>query len=344
MTERVGELPVEPRLFSYLEKYATDLGKGQVGTDDPISEELVTFLEHFFQQFLESEADLEITGIDSESKAAVIARRYQLPRDPHVDTKRRLMVSFQELCDIWPDISQASYWRSDLLFQRFHLIYLPRLLRRIEEWAEASECTEIADAASAAAQMFTPAIQAAMTGDGEDERKAPQPGEESENRKELVRLVELDYERTTDFISGLTQREAGIRGFAVTIWTATLGLAFNRSIWQLGALAIVAALAFLLLDGYYSALYMQAQRRAGELEGISASYYASLSNPNDQDSDVDMLYQLDQYRFGLYRSLEAFRLRDLLTVRKRMIFRFFYPLLIAGAILATVLIALQPPK
>jgi hypothetical protein len=161
----------------------------------------------------------------------------------------------------------------------------------------------------------------------------------AEDRKELFRLVELDYVRTADFISGLMQRQAGTRGLAVTIWAAVVGFAFDRSAWELGALAVVAVLAFLLLDGYYSLLYVEARSHASELERISALYYTTLIREDDEDSAFDLRVQLEAYRFGLYRSLKIFRFRNLAEVRQRVIFRFFYPFLIAGAVLATILIA-----
>jgi hypothetical protein len=77
--------------------------------------------------------------------------------------------------------------------------------------------------------------------------------------REMIRLVELDYERTAAFSDGLVQREAAVRGLAVTIWVATLGFAFDRSSWPLAVLAATASIAFALLDAYYSAVFVQLQ-------------------------------------------------------------------------------------
>lgn len=164
------------------------------------------------------------------------------------------------------------------------------------------------------------------------------------DHKEILRLVELDYERTADFISGLMQRQVGMRGLAVTIWAAILGVAFDHSIWQLGALTIVAVLVFFFLDGYYSLLYIEARSHAGNLEDISALYYKSLTRDEEEDSDLDLQVKLEAYRFGLYSSLKLFRMRDLARIRQRVIFKFFYPFLAVGATLATILIAIHPAK
>jgi len=160
-------------------------------------------------------------------------------------------------------------------------------------------------------------------------------------QKELFRLVELDYARTADFISGLMQRQVGIRGLAVTIWAAILGFAFDHSTWELGVLAIASVLVFLFLDGYYSLLYIEARSHASDLETISAFYYRSLIRDDDEDSDRDLQVQLEAYRFGLYGSLKPFKVRDLTRVRQRVMFKFFYPFLAFGASLATILIAVR---
>jgi len=161
------------------------------------------------------------------------------------------------------------------------------------------------------------------------------------DQKELFRLAELDYARTADFISGLMQRQVGIRGLAVTIWAAVVGFAFDRSTWELGVLAVVAVLVFLFLDGYYSVLYIEARSHASDLESISAVYYRSLIRDEDEDIARDLQVQLEAYRFGLYRSLKPFRIRDLTRVRQRVMFKVFYPFLAFGAILATILIAVR---
>jgi hypothetical protein len=164
------------------------------------------------------------------------------------------------------------------------------------------------------------------------------------DQKELSRLVELDYARTADFITGLMQRQVGMRGLAVTIWAAVLGFAFDHSTWELGVLAIASVLVFLFLDGYYSLLYIEARSHASELESISAFYYRSLIRDDDQDSNRDLQVQLEAYRFGLYRSLKPFRIQDLIKVRQRVMFRYFYPFLALGGILATILIAVRHTK
>jgi hypothetical protein len=59
--------------------------------------------------------------------------------------------------------------------------------------------------------------------------------------RKLLEVVQAEYKRTGEFIDGITTAGATIRGLGVTIWLAFLGIAFDRSLWELGALAAVAA-------------------------------------------------------------------------------------------------------
>src|SRR5437868_1929488 len=65
---------------------------------------------------------------------------------------------------------------------------------------------------------------------------------------ELKRLIELEYERTSKFIDGVIATTATIRGWAVTIWLAVVGVAFDRSVWELGVLAAIVAAVFMVID------------------------------------------------------------------------------------------------
>jgi hypothetical protein len=164
-------------------------------------------------------------------------------------------------------------------------------------------------------------------------------------QKELLSRLDLDYSRTADFITGLLQRQATMRGLAVTIWAGILGIGFDRSIWELGALTFVAVLVFSFLDGYYTVLYVQARRHAKQLEDISVLYYKSLwRGAEDEDTQLDLEVAIETYDHGLYGSLTRFRARDLRQIISRVEFKYFYPFLAFGAVVATILIAVRQAK
>jgi hypothetical protein len=163
--------------------------------------------------------------------------------------------------------------------------------------------------------------------------------------KELVRLVELDYERTSQFITGVVGTGVAFRGWAVTIWLAVLGIAFERSVWQLGIVASVVAVIFLLLDGYHAWLLTEAQAHAQNLERFSAAYHDWLARGNeDPDAAEDLRFSMESYEFGVYRNLLRFRVRDLRHVQQGIVFRAFYPFLIIVGVVAALFIGLNPPE
>ena len=139
-----------------------------------------------------------------------------------------------------------------------------------------------------------------------------------------------------------------IRGWAITIWLALLGIAFSQGHWELGLLAAAVALVFSVIDGYHAWLYGEALARANQLERLSAAYYDSFGRlADDEEAATDLQVDLEAHRFGLYRNFKRFRLRDLAFVRPTVFFRLFYPLLFAVAVGVAALVAFtgddEPP-
>jgi len=337
MSQPAGPPPVEPDLFLGLERYARELGQGLHKPGDELSSKIVNFCTAFFRQFLKYEVGLEDVRFDEDSKEAVVQQRLRLEQEEFTRPVADLLLMFQDLCDLWPDLMQESYEGSESSFRRFHRSYLPRLLESIERWSRIRGYTDITDRVAAAARAFHFAPDNASR--GSDQTDGDRLGQD---QTELLRLVELDYQRTADFISGLMQRQVTTRGLAVTVWAAVLGIAFDHSLWELGALAAVSVLVFLFLDGYYTVLYMDARKHASDLEEITADYYKSVI----RKGSTYLMERLHDYKFGLYGSLKAFRLGELLEpqIRQRVMYRYFYPFLALAALVATILIALRPGR
>jgi hypothetical protein len=146
--------------------------------------------------------------------------------------------------------------------------------------------------------------------------------------KELVRLIELDYSRSSAFIDGLVQREAAIRGLTITVWTALLGIALDRQNWAMGGLSVLSTAAFAFLDAHYSTLFMQAQEHVIKLEEVSGLYYRSLAL-DEEYAKEDFDSAVHTSRFGLYRDLRPVNVKALgNTIRQRRVFRSLYPPLV----------------
>jgi len=166
-------------------------------------------------------------------------------------------------------------------------------------------------------------------------------GPVSSATKELVRLVELDYERTAKFIEGVIGTSAAIRGLLVTAWLAVVTLAVNTSRWALAAVSLAVVIVFGLVDAYHSWLYHQALQHAIELESISRTYYAALARGGDDpDAEEDLEVHLQAHRLGVYSNLRRFRMKDLRFARPRIFFQILYPALAVTSVAVAVILGI----
>lgn len=127
---------VEPKVFGFLDAHLASVAAGKFDTNTAVKREtpIVTFCVTFFQQLFESRFGEEIVAVDDTAKAQATRIRLGLDRKAE-GALVKLVSSFEELCDLWPDILGFAYGGSATEFRRFHYTYLPRLLERVEDWA-----------------------------------------------------------------------------------------------------------------------------------------------------------------------------------------------------------------
>jgi hypothetical protein len=161
----------------------------------------------------------------------------------------------------------------------------------------------------------------------------------TDSEKERLRLVELDYANTNDFVKSVVTTSATIRSLALTIWLGLVGFAVQQRLWELGVLAAVVAVLFLFLDGYHGWLYEEALKHARAAEKVTARYYNALSRgEDDPDAVLDFRVELRFHRFGLFSNLRHFQVPDLLAARPPLLYRVLYPTLVGVAVLVAVLV------
>jgi hypothetical protein len=164
---------------------------------------------------------------------------------------------------------------------------------------------------------------------------------DEKRRAELMRLVERDYDQTSDFIRSIVGTTSTTRGWAVTVWLAVLGFAIQQSEAGLALLGSLILAPFYLLDAYHSWLYGQALRHARGIENLAAAYYRAVESGEDDEAlwpDLDA--DLAAHRFGLYSHFRRFQLPEITSARPQLVFRYFYPGLFVTGLLAALLIAL----
>jgi hypothetical protein len=160
------------------------------------------------------------------------------------------------------------------------------------------------------------------------------------DERERVRLVELDYEKTNEFIKGVVGTGATLRGSAVTLWVALLGFAFQQSVAWLAVLAALVAVVFLAVDGYHGWLYGEAAKHLRSVEKMISTYYGMLSRGEDSEEAVhDFRRDLRAYRFGLYSHMPRRLKRNfLLIARPLLVYQLVYPFLVVVAVAAAIAI------
>ncbi|MFI4990318.1 MAG: hypothetical protein ACHQHO_05320 [Solirubrobacterales bacterium] len=162
----------------------------------------------------------------------------------------------------------------------------------------------------------------------------------SGDERERVRLVELDYDKTNEFIKGVVGTGALLRGSAITVWLGLIGFAFQQDLAALAVLAAVVVVVFLIVDGYHGWLYAQAAMHLRAVEKVTSTYYNALSRGDDDEDAVhDFRQELRFHRFGLFLNLRTkMQVTFLLQAKPKVIYRFVYPLLFVLAIAAAVAI------
>jgi len=162
----------------------------------------------------------------------------------------------------------------------------------------------------------------------------------TDNVRERIRLVELDYDKTNEFIKGVIGTSAALRGSAITLWLALLGFAFQQDLVVLAGLAGVVAMVFWVVDGYHGWLYSEAATHLRAVERVLTAYFAALAR-GDDDEDVitDFGIDLQVHRPGLFLHIRKPNwLTFLLVARPRVVYRGVYPFLVVLAGVAAIAI------
>jgi hypothetical protein len=132
----------------------------------------------------------------------------------------------------------------------------------------------------------------------------------TERVQDMLKLVELDYNQTSEFVRGVLSTATTIRGWAITIWLALAGFSVQQDEWALSALGLVVVASFYVLDAYHLNLYRQGLSHLQSLERLYADYYGSLSRVEfDSEALDEFLIDLEAHRFGFYRRLGPFSLK-----------------------------------
>jgi hypothetical protein len=159
------------------------------------------------------------------------------------------------------------------------------------------------------------------------------------DRTELIRLLELDYEKTTKLIEGVVGTNFTIRGWGIALISALLGFTFQTQRWEIAVLAMVVTFLIAVMDGYHSWLYAKLLQQAQNVERVLGLHYSALSRGEDdpaarREFEIAIL----AHRFGRFAEIQKFGFKSFGTIRPRVVFLSLYGTLFAAAILSFFLV------
>lgn len=162
------------------------------------------------------------------------------------------------------------------------------------------------------------------------------------DRVELVRVLELDYEKTTKLIEGIVSSSFTIRGWGIALISALIGLTFQAGLWEIAAVAAIVTFLIAFVDGYHAWLYGQVLRHAQNVEHVIGLYYASLARgEDDPDAGRDFEIAILSHRFGRFAEISKFSLGALRNARPRLVIVILYITLLVCAIISGILVTLS---
>lgn len=166
------------------------------------------------------------------------------------------------------------------------------------------------------------------------------------NITELIRVLEVDYEKTTKSVSEITSTSFTIRGWGITLISALIGFTFQTQHWQVAALAVVVTLLIAFVDCYHSWLYAMVLQHANKIETILRYYYGYLARGDaDPQAKRDFLVRLLSHRFGRFSEInQGFSIANIKDARPRPVLITLYATLLACAVVSGVLVVTSAKK
>jgi hypothetical protein len=158
-------------------------------------------------------------------------------------------------------------------------------------------------------------------------------------KTELVRVLEVDYEKTTKLIEGIVGSSFTIRGWAIALISALIGLTFQTQLWQIAAVGIIVTLLIAFIDAYHSWLYASILLHAQNVEHVLGLYYASLARgEDDPEAGREFEIALLAHQFGRFAQIQKFHLGALRDARPRLIILILYLTLLVCVVVSGTLV------
>jgi len=166
----------------------------------------------------------------------------------------------------------------------------------------------------------------------------------AEREKALVDLVRYDYDVTLRTIQSVLATGMSLRAAGFAAWGVILGVGVNNHSWAFCLFAAFISFLFGYIDLIHATLYRRALARATQLESLLAAYGDRLGIDSENETAVvRTVARLELHKFGVYRTMprkgSTTLRRQYWRARPAAVFRVAYPVLIVGALAASIIVA-----
>lgn len=133
----------------------------------------------------------------------------------------------------------------------------------------------------------------------------PPPPSDWDREGRLLDLVKTDYEATHRALAGFVTSASQLRAVAIAAWGVIYAAALTTKSVSVAVVGTLLLLAFLVADGYYSALYRQTLRRSRKIEGVLHRYHQAIGIQHRNRRRVARaVAELEQHAVGVHREMK----------------------------------------
>jgi hypothetical protein len=161
-----------------------------------------------------------------------------------------------------------------------------------------------------------------------------------DSEKILVDLVKVDYDATHRALAGFVSSGSQLRAVGIAAWGVLYAAAVAAHSVAVAVIAVVLLPAFVVADGYYSALYRQTLQRSREIEALLRDYHNAIGiHRGDERQLIRAVAAIEQHAFGVHRGMKPVNQEPWWWLPRPLRVAGIYPLLLVVGLVTTAALA-----
>jgi hypothetical protein len=166
-----------------------------------------------------------------------------------------------------------------------------------------------------------------------------------DSEKALVDLVKADYDATHRALAGFVSSGSQLRAVGIAAWGVLFAAAIAAHSVAVAVIGVVLLPAFVVADGYYSALYRQTLQRSRDIEALLRNYHNAIGIYQGQNRQViRAVAAIEQHAFGVHSGMKPVNQERGWWVPRPLRVAGIYPLLFVVGVVTAVLLGLSSTR